>query len=284
MSRGCQKIVLYLWRPEFEYALSSVSFDLSCYHIDDEYSFSPVETGPDERETRLIAAVDQVFLHSSGLLGKKGKINPHTAYVPNGVDYQAFSTPVPEPLDLVSIPHPRIGYTGWIKRQLDFQLLLQLSKCHPDWSFIFVGPQNDSHPEIIPWIRELSSLPNVYFLGGKSTQELCAYPQHFDVCIMPYVVNDYTNCIYPLKLHEYLASGRPVIGARIRSLEEFSNVVNLASVPDEWSAAISTALNRTGTDIRNREARQAVARQHDWESLVGQIAATIAGRVGAEFS
>lgn len=283
VSRGSQKIVLYLWRPEFAYALSAAAFDLSCYHIDDEYSFSPVETALDQKETRLIAAVDQVFIHSPGLLRKKGKINPHTTYVPNGVDYQAFSTAAPEPSDLASIPRPRIGYTGWIKRQLDFPLLLQLSKRHPDWSFIFVGPQKDSHPEIIPWIRNLRSLPNVHFLGGKSTQELCAYPQHFDVCMMPYVVNDYTNCIYPLKLHEYLATGRPVIGTKIRSLDEFSEVVALASVPDEWSAAISTTLNRAASDIGSRAARQAVARQYDWDNLVRQIAATIAGRVASAF-
>ena len=40
--RGCSKIVLYLWRPEFADSLNLVDHQLSCYHIDDEYSFSSV--------------------------------------------------------------------------------------------------------------------------------------------------------------------------------------------------------------------------------------------------
>src|SRR5271169_6038460 len=36
--RGCSKIVLYLWRPEFADSLDLVDHHVSCYHIDDEYS------------------------------------------------------------------------------------------------------------------------------------------------------------------------------------------------------------------------------------------------------
>lgn len=48
---------------------------------------------------------------------------------------------------------------------------------------------------------------------------------------MPYRVNDYTKYIYPMKLHEYLAGGRPTVGSRIRSLEDFAGIVDLAMTP-----------------------------------------------------
>src|SRR3990170_3974808 len=64
---GCRKIVLYVWRPQFGAALDSIPFDLSCYHIDDEYSFSQVETPSDPMELELMARVDQVYIHSPGL-------------------------------------------------------------------------------------------------------------------------------------------------------------------------------------------------------------------------
>src|ERR1700688_2970136 len=98
--RGCKKIILYIWRPTLLPCLEGLIFDLSCYHIDDEYGFSPVELPLSDAERRMILAADQVFLHSLGLLEKKGRINPHTMFVPNGVDYQAYSRQVPEPLDL----------------------------------------------------------------------------------------------------------------------------------------------------------------------------------------
>src|ERR1044071_3115102 len=117
ISRGCRKIILYLWRPEFSDALNSIPHDLSCYHIDDEYSFAQVDVPPDPEEMALIGKVDQVFIHSPGLLERKGKLNPKTQFIPNGVDYDAYAKLAPEPEDLVDIPRPRVGYTGWIKRQ-----------------------------------------------------------------------------------------------------------------------------------------------------------------------
>lgn len=280
--RGCRKTVLYLWRPEYEPALDLISCDLSCYHIDDEYTFSDTEKSVEESEARLILRVDQVFIHSPALLEKKGHLNPHTAFIPNGVDYRAYATILSEPVDMREIPHPRIGYTGFLKRQLDWPLLLHLTAQHPEWSFVFVGSQSP-HSEIAGAIQELSGRPNVYFLGAKSVRDLAAYPQHFDVCLMPYWANDYTKYIYPLKLHEYLASGRPTVGTRIRSLEEFVDVVALPSTPDEWSAAITEALSPAANTAERRAARQTVARRHDWDVLVKEIARTIAQRLGREY-
>jgi glycosyltransferase involved in cell wall biosynthesis len=280
---GCQKTILYLWRPEFAMALDCIPFDQSCYHIDDEYTFSVVDVPVPEREARLIARVDQVFIHSPALLEKKGKINPHTSFAPNGVDFRSYALPVPEPADIAGIARPRIGYSGHIKKQLDWPLLLDLTARHPDWSFVFVGAPN-RHPEIAAHIEQLSRRPNVRFLGSKTVQELAAYPQHFDVCVMPYRRDDYTKYIYPLKLHEYLASGRPVVGTPIESLEPFRDVVRLAENTGQWSAAIAESLCSPANTDEQREARQTLARQHDWEILVRRIADTMASRLGPEYS
>ena len=280
--RGCQRIILYIWRPTFLPALDFVPHDLSCYHIDDEYSFSPVELPLSEIEKRLICRTDQVFVHSSGLLEKKGKINPNTLFIPNGVDFETYSDELPEPADLARIPHPRIGYTGFIKRHIDWSILIDLSQEHPEWSFVFVGPLSP-HEDISAAIQELSNRPNVHFLGPKPTAILPAYPQHFDVCIMPYQDNEYTKYVYPLKLHEYLAGGRPTVGTRIRTLIEFNDVVALASTSKEWSSAIEKSLRPEENSRERRAARQEVARRYDWEGLVLRIAMSMAAGLGPEY-
>ena len=128
----------------------------------------------------------------------------------------------------------------------------------------------------------MAQLPNVHFLGGKPTEGLGAYPQHFDICIMPYRLDDYTKYIYPLKLHEYLASGKPVVSAPIPAVEDFRHVVSIASDQREWSDAIELALSDAeNTPDRNAE-RQRVASEHDWEVLVVKIARTIARRLDLE--
>jgi glycosyltransferase involved in cell wall biosynthesis len=278
LRKGCSKIVLYVWRPSFAPALSMMRHDLSCYHIDDEYTFGTKDKPIPEAEQSLLERVDQVIIHSPGLMEKKGHINPHTYFVPNGVDFMAHAAQSPEPEDLRSIPRPRIGYTGWLKKQLDWDLLENLTSRHPDWSFVFVGSVR--HPDLEERVKQIGRLSNVHILGGKSSADLARYPQHFDVCLMPYRNNEYTRYIYPLKLHEYLASGTATVGTPIRSLEAFQSVIELATEPSEWSAAIENALTDNSPD--RRLARQAVAKEHDWENLVYKIAQQMADALGPE--
>jgi glycosyltransferase involved in cell wall biosynthesis len=273
LARGCQRIVLYVWDPAFAADVGRVPHDLRLYHIVDEYSFAETDEPTDPVERALIEHADEVIVHSPGLLDKKGGINPRTVMIPNGVDYNAFSRPVPEPEDLAAIPHPRIGYAGFIKKQLDWDLLIALARRHPQWSWVFVGAARPH--ELDDVIAELSALPNVHFLGAKAADVLATYPQHFDVCIMPYRRGDYTQYIYPLKLHEYLAGGRPVVGTRIRSLESFDGTIQLATTADEWSAALTTALGALAQSAQARAGRQAVARAFDWDALVERIAERI---------
>jgi glycosyltransferase involved in cell wall biosynthesis len=279
---GCRKIVLYLWHPKFEAALDRPGFDLKLYHIDDEYSFSAAPMATDAGELRILSSVDQVFVVSPKLLECKGAINPHTAFMPEGVDYPLYATPSPEPDDMVRISHPRIGYTGNLKKQLDWPLLSDLAVRHPEWSFVFVGPPL-WHQGVGEFIPKMSQLKNVHFLGPKSVTNLALYPQHFDICIMPYCVDEYTNNIYPLKLHEYLASGRPIVGSPIRSLRDFSKLIALAADTDDWSRALTAALEPVSTCQEAVFARQNIARKHDWENLIFSLARTICERLGQEY-
>lgn len=271
LDRGAQRILLYVWRDEFAEALDCVRHDISCYHIDDEYSFSERDVPNSARETRLIQRVDQVIVHSLALMRKKGGVNPRIALVPNGVDFRSFARPHEEPADLAVVPRPRIGYAGVIKKQLDLALLVRLALARPQHSFVLVGPVlNVSGKE--EHVARLRQSPNVFFLGAKPAEVLPAYVQHFDVCLMCYEVNDYTNYIYPLKLNEYLATGRPTVSSPIDAVRSFSEVVTIASTHAEWLEAIDAGLGVAANTPATVEFRQAYAHEHDWDALVERIA------------
>ena len=119
-AQGCKKIVLYLWGLEFADTLDHIPHDLSIYNVSDEYSFSSTEVAVSSRERRLLESVGQVYIISPALMEKKGHFNPHTDFLPAGVDYKRYATPTPAPEDLKQIPHPRIGYLGHLKRRLDW--------------------------------------------------------------------------------------------------------------------------------------------------------------------
>jgi len=271
LQRGAQRIALYIWRDEFAEALDLVPHDFSCYHIDDEYSFSDLDLPNSAAEIDLIRRVDQVIVHSRTLFEKKAGLNPNTALVPNGADYSLFATPrPPASAELASIPHPRIGYTGVVKKQLDLGLLVRLAMARPQWSFVLVGPVlnvDGKHEEL----ATLGRLPNVHLLGHQPQSEMPGYVQHFDVCLLPYDLTGYTRYIFPLKLHEYLAAGRPTVSSPVDAVRDFADVVSLANTDAEWLAAIEAGLERR-EDPTLIEARRAVARAYDWDLLVEKIA------------
>jgi glycosyltransferase involved in cell wall biosynthesis len=164
---------------------------------------------------------------------------------------------------------------------LNWRLLGDLARRHPEWSFVFVGGTRQHTP--MEGIKGLSTCANAYFLGAKAAREMADYAQHFDCCIMPYNESNYTNYIYPMKLHEYLASGRPVVGTPIRTVREYSHVVELARTVDEWSAAIGRALSAPANTPEKRQQRQEIARRHDWDTLAFKIAGIIANGLDEAF-
>jgi len=273
---GIRRVILYIWRPEFARYAERIPHELLCYHIDDEYSFSSAEDVPtSNEEIELLRKADHVFIHSKSLLDKKGHINPKTRYVPNGVDFDLFQevmhSDAPEPSDLRGIPHPRIGYVGYIKRHIDLPLLLAIARQRRDWSLVLVGPVRDQQAEIAGDVAALRKEPNVHFLGGKSSRDVAPYIKGFDVCLMCYRKTHYTKYIYPMKLHEYLACGRPVVATQLENLEEFANALTFAATPSQWLDAIAAAADSPTPE--QVTLRVSLASRNSWSARVELIAA-----------
>ncbi len=280
--RDAEAAVLYLWRPEFAPVLDLLPHQVSVYHIDDEYSFSTTEQPVDDQEAALLGRVDQAIIHSPALWEKKAHLASRAEMIPNGVDYAAYAGPTVEPADLRAIPHPRLGYIGVIKSQLNIPLLLSLAEQRAEWSIVLVGPCQPMHEDQEAF-DALLRLPNVHFLGARPIADLPAYTQHFDLGLMPYDVNDYTKYIYPLKLHEYLAAGIPVVSSPIRSVLSFRSLVSVADDKHDWLSAIESELAPGSRDPEAVAKRRSVARTHDWDLLVARIAALIADRLGGSW-
>jgi hypothetical protein len=279
LSRGCRKIILFIGLPKYAFALDEVNYDLSCYRISDEYTHSETEHPVSALEAHLISRVDQVFILSPAMLAKKGHLNSDTFWVPNGVDYSAYCTSQVVPEDLKVIPHPRVGYVGILKQHLDFQLLNSLAKRHKEWSFVLVGPTGGLGQSGV-LLRKLLEMDNVFWLGAKPLGALPGYIQNLDVCMLPYKINGYTKFIYPLKLHAYFGSGRPIVGTPIHTLQNFAEHIQLAHTGEDWSKAIAHSLLLNSTSQKQAEVRRQIAHQHDWPIIVDTVGHRICQKLG----
>jgi hypothetical protein len=72
---------------------------------------------------------------------------------------------------------------------------------------------------------------------------------------------------YPTKLHEFLATGLPVVaGPQQVIVDEFSHVVQLADDVDSWERAIVDGLKNGG--VGTPATRQKIALENTWEKRV----------------
>lgn len=245
-----QDTVLFIWHPQFAGLVGRLGEALICYYVDDDFSGYVGESEERRKalfraEDELLRRADVVFANGPALLRQKNRYG-NAINVPMTADFELFSrsrlgeTQVPRELE--AIPHPRIGFAGNVNDKVDLALTIRLAKECPHWSFVFVGPLNVREAHHLTEVELAKQLPNIFFLGSKAREMLPAYIKGFDVCTMCYRNEGWARSIYPLKLHEYLASGKPVIGTGLESIREFSDVVRIADTPDKWREELRLAL------------------------------------------
>jgi len=152
---------------------------------------------------------------------------------------------------------PWIVFWGVIDRRMDVSLLQQLSRDLTDGTILLVGPQQDPDPAIL-------SLPNVQTLPAQPLSALPAIAADADVLIMPYADLPVTRAMQPLKLKEYLATGKPVVVNRLPSTDSWIDCLDVAESPEGFSRIVRERV-ATGTPESQITARE---RLHDesWQS------------------
>jgi glycosyltransferase involved in cell wall biosynthesis len=275
--------ILWLARPEWHWVLGKFSERLSIYHVVDEYTaYQDLTAGDVERirqqEEQLLPQVDLVITVSSSLYDAKQRNNPHTYWVANAVDAEAFQhPPSPLPLEVVGLKPPRLIYAGLIGARLDLVLLVTLARRRPDWSLVLLGEVNATGAE--QTLNELRSLANVHFLGLKPAQRVSAYLAVCEVCVLPYRQDDEAQHIDPLKLYEGLAAGKPIVMTPIPAAQAFHEVIRTASTVEEMEQQVLVALQETSPECVAQ--RRASVSKHTWEARVEQLSGLIAERLVA---
>lgn len=218
----------------------------------------------------LLAAKSDIVLVNSTYFAKRFKeYNINTFPIETGVDLSLYDIKkkwdIPE--DIQYIPHPIVGYTGAINSvRLNSDLLFKLAQQRPDYSFVFVGPEDDVFKQHL-----LHNLKNTYFLGKKEIELLPAYITAFDVCINPQLLNDITDGNYPLKIDEYLAMGKPIVATHTHTMNDiFREYTFLPHNETEYLEALDSAISEIGDQQKKKE-RIAFAYTHSWENSIRKI-------------
>ncbi|WP_158825737.1 glycosyltransferase [Mucilaginibacter lacusdianchii] len=217
-----------------------------------------------QSENELVKTSNLVICTSKALYEEKKQQNPNTYLVPNGADVHHFATvldpAVPVHPKLNNVRRPVIGYIGSIERRIDYPLLVAVVAANADKSFILAGPH---WPEYIP--EQLLKAPNVKFIGPVLYDEAPQLLKGFDVAIIPFKKDEVSRTLFPLKLFEYLAAGKPVISTDFNpDLQQYTEgAVRFAADANAFNQAIEAALQDNAPNVVAH--RSAVAANNSWE-------------------
>ena len=221
-----------------------------------------------DRERYLMAQADVVFAGGYKLSQSKAKYHQNVHFFGCGVDVAHFATArsadVEVPREIAALKRPVIGYYGVIDERIDYDLLRTLASSLPDVELVMVGPVVKVDP------AELPQAEHIHWLGQRQYAELPAHVKGFDVCLMPFALNEATEYINPTKTLEYMAAGKPIVSTAVSDVvHNFTPVVAVANSQEEFVASVRDAIERPSGEMIARGLEQ--ARANSWESIVARM-------------
>ena len=279
--RGIDQPIVWLYTPMALPLVADLEPRAIVYDCMDDlasFKFAPPELI--ERERELMALADVVFTGGPSLYEARKDRHPNIHCLPSAVDARHFSpsrldTTSPESHDALALHrdmgHPRLGFFGVIDERMDIALVADIADRRPDWTIVMVGPVAKIDPAALP------QRPNLRWLGMQRYEALPHLLQQWDICLLPFALNESTRFISPTKTLEYLAGHKPVVSTPIRDVVSlYSSAVRIADSADSFVAAIEDALAETPAQREDRlVAGQAMVDGCTWDGTAERVDALL---------
>jgi protoporphyrinogen oxidase len=227
-----------------------------------------------QRESALLKVADLVFTGGQSLYRSKRDRHPNVHCFPSSVDRAHFV----QALDRTNshpahreIPGPRLGFYGVIDERFDTELLGSLADAHPMWQIVLVGPVVKIDPATLP------QRANIHYLGQQPYEALPQFLAGWDVCLLPFAMNESTRFISPTKTLEYMAAELPIVSTPVTDVAScYSDIVAIAGDAESFIAACEAALLAPPEEhARKVEGMRRVLAATSWDSTVEQMRALI---------
>ncbi|MEQ9099916.1 MAG: glycosyltransferase [Imperialibacter sp.] len=248
---------------------------LSVYHcIDPMVKPFTLRHGP-YLEQKAVEQSDMVISTAPALQKKFTDQGIENSFlVPNAANYKLFNKALAIKgayhKSLAGIEGKVMGYLGNIERRTDFDLLHDVLEVLSDWHLVLAGPVEAAY---VP--EQVFDHPRIHFTGSCNHEEAPSVMARFDVAIIPFKCDEVSQGIYPLKLYEYLAAGKPVVSTNFNPevLDSLGEVVEIGLTPEDFADKVLKAY--ASDDDEKQKQRALVASKNTWTHRAKQFGALI---------
>ncbi len=216
----------------------------------------------EQREAWLLERADIVLADGEKMGNRHRGRHGNVHVLGSAGDVEHFSTArngaTDVPADIASLQRPILGYFGAVDERLDLALLERLARDLPHASIVVIGAVDESRRDSLPVVD------NLHWMGWRDYQQLPAYVGAFNVCLLPYVLDECTDYVNPTKVVDYLAAGKPVVASAIPCVvRQFLTVARVARSHDGFVALVREALASKDADRIERGVACAASRSFD---------------------
>jgi glycosyltransferase involved in cell wall biosynthesis len=192
-----------------------------------------------QTEERLIRRADSLVAVSETLQEKLAQRGRQAQLLTHGIepDFWKIAGPARPLPQLDSLPRPLIVFWGVIDRRMDVAFVRQLAAELEGGTVVLVGRQDDPDPA-------LSAISRVVLVPAMPFVDLPHLAAAAAVLIMPYADLPVTRAMQPLKLKEYLATGRPVVVRDLPANRSWSDCMDLADTPPAFARLVRLRLEQ----------------------------------------
>jgi len=208
-------------------------------------------------EETVVARADLIIAASENLQARIKSVGRDSHLLTHGVDVDFWITPNQTVGSLDELERPLIVFWGVIDRRMDTAFVQNLAEQLTHGTIVLAGPEQE--PD-----SALARLPRIHKTGSLPFAVLPALAREASVLIMPYVDEPVTRAMQPLKLKEYLATGKPVVVRDLPANRDWADALDLVSTPEQFVRAVKRRLE-TGLPPEHRQARGRLAHE-SWQS------------------
>ncbi len=265
---GMKNVINMVFNPAAGMIAGKLGETEQIYYCVDEYTaFTGVSAGLKEIEEDLFRQSDFVVVSAETLLESKKKFNEKTFLIRHGVDFNHFRKSLDAatkiPAEIANLPRPIIGFHGLLADWVDFELIKKIAEHFKNGSVVLIGKITfDAEKKI----KILDGVPNIHFLGRKPYEDLPAYCKGFDTALNPFVMNELTRNVNPLKVREYLAAGLQVVSTDIQEVRVLEDCL-IGENHTDFIAKIEQILQNP----KPRETVSDAIRFESWDAKVDEL-------------
>lgn len=221
-------------------------------------------------EKKLLKNADYVFVSSEYLKEKilsRAGVNSDRIYIinnaielPSTENPIACPTEIKEKLEYVKSLSHTFMYVGMVSEWFDFDLILEALNRYQNINFILVGPNDVAIPQH----------ERIHYLGTVERKYIFPLMKEACALIMPFMLNELIRSVNPVKLYEYIYTGKPVISIRYGETEKFKDFVHLYKTAEDFFAMVESYLDDCLVAKRREDIDRFIS-GNTWEARYKQI-------------